>query len=205
MISAVRSVVPLLKTSIGMSADGRSWSGRLRHGSRRGCPLAKPAGDDIEGFRARMGVDRSLGSRRAGSVIDAQQVSGAVIGGTGPISATLLPPGVAPPLAPSVNSQTLPATSATSHGDPSYDTVSGFQRKGRAADFAWSSVGKFSIRQYSGPGGSCLIFISATGLTTYGACGGGRRLRRSKDRHRLPERCRTIRARSGCNDETEFS
>src|SRR5688572_19814091 len=39
--------------------------------------------------------------------------SGAGTSGTGPISATLLPPGVAPPFAPSVNSQTLPAISAT--------------------------------------------------------------------------------------------
>src|SRR5262249_15431860 len=42
-----------------------------------------------------------------------------------------------------------------------------FQWYTLAAAFAWSSVGKFSTRQYSGPFGSCLTFISATGLTTY--------------------------------------
>ena len=40
--------------------------------------------------------------------------SGAPITGTGPTSATLLAPGVAPPLAASVNSQALPETSAAS-------------------------------------------------------------------------------------------
>jgi hypothetical protein len=59
--------------------------------------------------------------------------SGAVIAGTGPISATLLPPGVAPPLGPSVTSQALPATSAASD-------VSA------AAACACASVGKFSTR-----------------------------------------------------------
>src|SRR5665811_1241482 len=77
--------------------------------------------------------------------------SGAVIGGTGPISATLLPPGDDPPFGPSVKSQTLPATSAASPVGP-------------AAACACASVGKLSIRQNNGPGGNCWIFFSATGL-----------------------------------------
>src|SRR5580704_14105082 len=73
------------------------------------------------------------------------------MGGTGPISATLVPPGDDPSFGPSVNSQTLPATSATSAAGP-------------AAAFACSSVEKLSIRQNNGPGGSCSIFFSATDL-----------------------------------------
>src|SRR5665213_1186450 len=79
--------------------------------------------------------------------------SGAAIGGTGPISATLLAPGDDPPLGPSVKSQTLPATSAASPVGP-------------AAACACVSVGKLSIRQNNGPAGNCLIFFSATGLTS---------------------------------------
>src|SRR4029450_298697 len=83
--------------------------------------------------------------------------SGAVIGGTGPISTTLVPPRVEPPLGPSVKSQTLPATSAGSDVGP-------------AAACACASVGKFSICQYSGPAGSWLSFFSATGLMTNCCC-----------------------------------
>src|SRR4029077_17410840 len=77
--------------------------------------------------------------------------SGAVIGGTGPISATWLPPGDDPPFGPSVKSQTLPATSAASPVGP-------------AAACACASVGKLSMRQNNGPGGNCWTFFSATGL-----------------------------------------
>src|ERR1700719_5149479 len=73
------------------------------------------------------------------------------MGGTGPISATLVPPGDDPSFGPSVNSQTLPATSATSAVGP-------------AAAWACASAGKLSIRQNNGPGGSCSIFFSATDL-----------------------------------------
>ena len=76
--------------------------------------------------------------------------SGAVIGGTGPISATLLPPEDDPPFGPSVKSQTLPDTSAASPVGP-------------AAACACASVGKLSIRQNKGPGGNCWTFFSATG------------------------------------------
>ena len=79
--------------------------------------------------------------------------SGAVIGGTGPISATLLAPGEDPPFGPSVKSQTLPATSAASPVGP-------------PAACACMSVGMLSIRQNNGPAGNCLIFFSATGLTS---------------------------------------
>src|SRR5437763_12762287 len=79
--------------------------------------------------------------------------SGAFPSGTGPISATLLPPRVEPPLPPRVNSQTFPAASVTREVGPS-------------AACAWSSVGKFSTRQYSGPSGSCLSLFSPIGLTT---------------------------------------
>src|SRR5262249_16818058 len=83
--------------------------------------------------------------------------SGAVTGGTGPISATLLPPGVAPPSGPSVNSQTLPAASTASDVGP-------------AAACALASAGKFSICQSRGPAGSSLSFFSATGLMTNFSC-----------------------------------
>src|SRR5262245_40414106 len=81
----------------------------------------------------------------------------AVIVGTGPISATLLPPRVAPPLAPRVNSHTLPATSAASEVGP-------------AAACASASVAKVSSRQYSDPAGSSFSFLSATGLISNLAC-----------------------------------
>src|SRR5882672_10204081 len=77
--------------------------------------------------------------------------SGAAIGGTGPISTTLLPPGDDPPSGPSVNSQTLPAASAASPVGP-------------AAACACASVGKLSIRQNSVPGGNRSIFLSAIDL-----------------------------------------
>src|SRR6185437_6964901 len=77
--------------------------------------------------------------------------SGAEIGGTGPISATLLPPGDDPPCLPSVNSHALPSTWAASAVGP-------------AAACAWASVGKLSMRQNKGPGGSCETFFSAIGL-----------------------------------------
>src|SRR6185437_15727727 len=89
---------------------------------------------------------------------------------------TLVPLGVEPPFGPSVKSQAFPDTSAASAVAESYRTVSGFQRSGPIAACACASVGKFSMRQYSGPAGSCLTFFSATGLTTYftraAACGG---------------------------------
>ena len=59
--------------------------------------------------------------------------SGALIVGTGPISAALRAPGVDPPAGPSVNNQAVPATSATSDAGP------------RAA-VACASVGKVSTR-----------------------------------------------------------
>ena len=83
--------------------------------------------------------------------------SGAVSGGIGPTSVTLLPPAVPPPFGPSVNSQTLPATSAASDVGPE-------------AAFAAASVPKFSMRQYSGPDGNCLSFTSVTGSTTSLLC-----------------------------------
>src|SRR5471030_533242 len=79
--------------------------------------------------------------------------SGAVIGGMGPISATLLAPGDDPPFGPSVKSHTLPATSAASAVGP-------------AAACACASVEQFSMRQNNGPAGNCLIFFSATDLTS---------------------------------------
>src|SRR6202042_3623121 len=83
--------------------------------------------------------------------------SGALMGGTGPISATLVPPGDDPSFGPSVNSQTLPAASATSAVGP-------------AAPWACASVGKLSIRQNNGPGGSSWIFFSATDLISNSCC-----------------------------------
>src|SRR6188472_3390790 len=77
----------------------------------------------------------------------------ATTGGTGPISATLLAPGVEPPLGPSVKSHALPDTSAANDVGPT-------------AACASASAGKRSTRQYSGPGGSCRTFFSATGLMT---------------------------------------
>src|SRR5439155_27288009 len=79
--------------------------------------------------------------------------SGAVIGGTGPISTTLLLPRDDSPFGPSVNNQTLPATSAASAVGP-------------AAACACASVGKLSIRQNNGPSGKRVIFFSTTGLTS---------------------------------------
>src|SRR4029453_13223208 len=79
-------------------------------------------------------------------------------GGTGPISATLAAPAVAPPLGPRVNSQTLPEISAASAVGPAA---------------AWGSlrVGKVSILQNSGPGGNSFSFFSTTGLTlSAGGC-----------------------------------
>jgi hypothetical protein len=64
----------------------------------------------------------------------------------------LVPPGVAPSFGASVNSQTLPATSAASEVGP-------------AAPWACASVGKFSSRQYNGPDGSSVTFFSTTGST----------------------------------------
>src|SRR5262245_51755801 len=86
-----------------------------------------------------------------------RRYSGALIGGTGPISATLVPPGVVPPFGPSVKSQTLPDTSAASDVSP-------------AAACAWASDGKFSTRQNRGPVGSCFSFFSATFLISTFAC-----------------------------------
>jgi hypothetical protein len=77
--------------------------------------------------------------------------SAAEMGGTGPISATLMPPGEDLPFEPSVNSQTLPAASALSAVGP-------------AAACAWASVGKVSIRQNNCSGGNCEIFLSAIGF-----------------------------------------
>ena len=49
-----------------------------------------------------------------------KRYSGALGGsGTGPISATLVPPAVDPPGPPSVKSQALPAASVASEADPS--------------------------------------------------------------------------------------
>src|SRR5215831_5251290 len=79
--------------------------------------------------------------------------SGAEMGGTGPISATFLPPGDDPPFGPSVKSQTLPATSAASPVVP-------------AAACASASVEKLSMRQNNAPDGNCGIFFSATDLTS---------------------------------------
>src|SRR5882724_11438065 len=67
----------------------------------------------------------------------------------------MAPPGVVPPFWPSVKSQTLPEIAAANDVGLA-----------AAALCAWSSVGKFSIRQYSGPDGNPLSFFSATGLTT---------------------------------------
>src|SRR5262245_59998776 len=70
--------------------------------------------------------------------------------GRGPISTTLVPPGVAPPFGASVNSQTLPATSAASEVGP-------------AASWACANVGKFSRRQYNDPDGNSVTFFATTG------------------------------------------
>jgi hypothetical protein len=64
----------------------------------------------------------------------------------------LVPPGVAPSFGASVNSQTLRATYAASEVGP-------------AAPWACASVGKFSSRQYNGPDGSSVTFLSTTGST----------------------------------------
>src|SRR6185312_15345284 len=77
--------------------------------------------------------------------------SGARKSGTGPTSATILPPGDDPPFAPRVNNQAFPAASAASAVGP-------------AAACAWASVGKLSMRQNSGPAGKREILFSATGL-----------------------------------------
>src|SRR5690242_13435578 len=74
------------------------------------------------------------------------------IEGTGPISATLLPPGEDPPGGPSVNSQTFPAACTASAVGP-------------AAASAWARFGKLSMRQNHGPGGNCMTFFSANGVT----------------------------------------
>src|SRR5674476_341744 len=77
--------------------------------------------------------------------------------GIGPTSATLAPPTDDPPVGPSVNSQTLPADSATNDQVP-------------AAACACASAAKFSIRQNSGPAGNSATFFSASGLMTSGCC-----------------------------------
>src|SRR5688572_25598526 len=84
-----------------------------------------------------------------------RRYSGARTGGTGPTSATSVAPGVAPPLGPRVNSQTLPEISAASPVGP-------------AAAWAAARVAKVSILQKSGPGCSSLSFFSTTGLTESG-------------------------------------
>jgi hypothetical protein len=84
--------------------------------------------------------------------------SGALIGGTGPISATSLAPAVELFFRPSVKSQTLPAIWAAKDAGPS-------------AACAAASVERFSIRQYSGPAGNSRSVFSATFLIT-NFCGG---------------------------------
>ena len=81
--------------------------------------------------------------------------SGAVILAIGPNSVTLAPPGVEPPGAPSVKSQTLPSDSAASDQGP-------------AAALASARLAKFSMRQKSGPGGSSYTYFSASGLILRG-------------------------------------
>src|SRR5688572_21165878 len=73
------------------------------------------------------------------------------MGGRGPTSVTLVAPGVVPSFGPRVNSQTLPENSVVNPVGP-------------AAAWAWASVGKFSIRQKSDPGGSSLSLFSTDGL-----------------------------------------
>src|ERR1051325_6713849 len=82
-----------------------------------------------------------------------KRYSGAKIEGTGPISATLVPPGDDPPREASVKSQDLPSTSAAS-------------AVGLAAACAAARLGNVSMRQYRGPAGRCETFFSATGLTS---------------------------------------
>jgi Tripartite tricarboxylate transporter family receptor len=121
-------------------------------------PLAQPAGQHVEGLRAGVRMHRRLGLGWTTGMVDAQQILGRSDRGHRPnLDATLLLPGVEPPLRPSVNSQILPATSAASDVSP-------------AAASACVSVEKFSSRQYSGPAGSCLSFFSATGVTKNFPC-----------------------------------
>ena len=103
-------------------------------------------------------------------VVEAQQILGRRDRRHGTDLGDLAAAGRRGALGPSVKSQTLPATSAINDVVVSYRTVAGFQPSGPTAVFASASVGKFSTRQYSGPGGNCLIFFSATGLTTNFCC-----------------------------------
>ena len=78
-------------------------------------------------------MDRVLAPGAPPARLTRSRYSLALIGGRGPISTTLVPPGVAPSFGASVNSQTLPATSAASEVGP-------------AAPWACASVGRFSSR-----------------------------------------------------------
>src|SRR6266581_4692348 len=77
--------------------------------------------------------------------------------GIGPTSATLVPPVDDPPAGPSVNSHTLRSDSTANPVGP-------------AAACACVSVGKFSIRQKSGPDGSSVTFFSDSALMTSACC-----------------------------------
>jgi len=82
---------------------------------------------------------------------------GATTGGSGPISATLVPSADDLPAGPSVKSQILPPDSATNPVGP-------------AAACACATVRKFSIRQKSGPAGSSDNFFLTSGLATSLSC-----------------------------------
>src|SRR3989442_6948871 len=82
-----------------------------------------------------------------------RRYSGATTGGTGPISATLVPLADDPLAGPSLKSQTFPPDSAASPHRPA-----------TARDCA--SVREVSIRQTSGPSGNCRTFFSVSTLIT---------------------------------------
>src|SRR5262249_1026593 len=79
--------------------------GRPQHSSRRMEFFAQPA--RIRPW-ARMRMHRRLGPGGPPLWVIRSKYSGAVTGGTAPISATLLAPEVEPPLRPSVRSHALP-------------------------------------------------------------------------------------------------
>ena len=115
--------------------------------------LAEVAAQHVKGFHPRMHVHRCFGARGATGPIYAQEVFRGGERGHRPYLSHLAAAGDDPPGGPSVKSQALPATSAAS-------------AVGLAAACALARVGKVSMRQNNGPGGSCDTFFSATGVTS---------------------------------------
>ena len=129
-------------------------------------PLAQPSGDDVESLRT--GVEWMGVSAPGGPLpsLTRSRYSGAAIEGTGrsqPLwcrrrRSTPRPEREQPRLSRNFGDQRRRSLVAYGIRAPNIRAGGGLRL---------ISDGKFSIRQYNGPVGSCLTFISVTGLTTY--------------------------------------